>query len=66
MQMGYTDQPEKGSAYHQEVLHDHDVAGKVSREDAMHLAHLTEEEKVSEKKLRRKIDTLIMPLVITV
>lgn len=28
-----------------------------------HLGQLTEEEKVVEKKLRRRIDTLIMPLV---
>jgi hypothetical protein len=30
------------------------------------MAELTEEEKVVEKKLRRRIDTLIMPLVILV
>ena len=48
-----------------EVIHDHDL-NKASREEAMHHAALTEEELVIEKKLRRKIDSLIMPLVITV
>jgi hypothetical protein len=32
----------------------------------MHFGQLTEEELVIEKKLRRKIDSLIMPLVILV
>lgn len=54
----------KAELAHEEVLHDHDM--KVSKEDALHVAGLTEAEKVIEKKLRRKIDTLIMPLVITV
>jgi hypothetical protein len=56
----------KSNMLHEEILHDHDVAGKATREDARHHAALTEEEKVVEKKLKRKIDTLIMPLVITV
>jgi len=62
----YPEVVEKGIASHEEVLHDHDVAGKTTREDAIHLSQLTEEELIVEKKLRRKIDTLIMPLVILV
>lgn len=67
-QQGISDQPgvEKGDHVHKEVLHDHDVARSSSKEEAMHLAELTEEEKAVEKKLRRKIDSLIMPLVILV
>nr|OQO31357.1 hypothetical protein B0A51_03352 [Rachicladosporium sp. CCFEE 5018] len=52
---------------HKEVLHDHDVLGKdVTREQAMHFGALTEEELVIEKKLRRKIDALVMPIVVSV
>ncbi|KAK3640693.1 hypothetical protein LTR56_011785 [Elasticomyces elasticus] len=49
-----------------EHLRDTDVVAKVSTREAQHHAQLTEEELVIQKKLRRKIDTLIMPLVITV
>ncbi|KAJ5990573.1 hypothetical protein N7522_010780 [Penicillium canescens] len=38
----------------------------LSHEEVVHMAELTEEEKVVEKKLRRRIDALIMPLVILV
>ncbi|OQN99716.1 hypothetical protein B0A48_14486 [Cryoendolithus antarcticus] len=52
---------------HKEMLHDHDVLGKdVTREEAMHFGALTEEELVIEKKLRRKIDALVMPIVVSV
>lgn len=53
---------------HKEVVHDHDVLGgtNVTRDDAMHMGELTPEELVNEKKLRRKIDTIIMPLVMMV
>lgn len=53
---------------HEETLHDHDVMGNtnITREEAMHLGTLTAEEKAVEKKLRRKIDSLIMPMVMTV
>ena len=50
-------------------IHDHDVLGEkadVSHEEQMHWGQLTEDELVIEKKLRRKIDLLIMPLVILV
>lgn len=48
-------------------VHDHDIMDHdVSREEAMHMGELTEEELVIEKKLRRKIDSLIMPLVMLV
>ena len=50
------------------VLHDHDVLGRtdVTREDAIHIGQLTEEELMHEKKLRKKIDAMIMPLVMLV
>ena len=38
----------------------------VSHEERMHWGHLTDDELVIEKRLRRKIDALIMPLVILV
>lgn len=56
---------EKGDVLHQEAIHDHDL-GKTNTNELYHLSHLTEEEKVVEKKLKRKIDGLIMPLVILV
>ena len=40
--------------------------GHMTHEEAIHLSALSEEEKKLEKKLRLKIDTLIMPLVILV
>ncbi|RHZ51663.1 putative MFS transporter [Aspergillus thermomutatus] len=39
---------------------------EMSHEEVVQLAQLTEEEKVVERKLRRRIDSLIMPLVILV
>ncbi|RHZ64525.1 hypothetical protein CDV55_107599 [Aspergillus turcosus] len=39
---------------------------EMSHEEVIQLAQLTEEEKVIEKKLRRRIDSVIMPLVILV
>ena len=58
----------KGGIEQNEVLHDHDVLGNsnITREDAMHYGELTAEERIHEKKLKRKIDTLIMPLVMLV
>jgi hypothetical protein len=38
----------------------------MSHEEVVHLAQLTDEEKVLEKKLLRRIDSLIMPLVVLV
>lgn len=58
---------EKGDLGRKEIIHDHDVFDHdVSREDAMHFGKLTVEELAIEKKLRRKIDFLIMPLVMLV
>jgi len=54
---------EKNDILHKEALHEDADLGK---EEAMHFGVLTPEEKVIEKKLRRKIDTLIMPLVVLV
>lgn len=58
---------EKGDQIHKEV-HDHDFTkgDDITKEEALHLAELTEEEKVLARKLRIKIDTLIMPLVVLV
>ncbi|KAF7591605.1 hypothetical protein BBP40_001304 [Aspergillus hancockii] len=38
----------------------------MTHEEVVHIAELTPEEKIVEKKLRRRIDSLIMPLVILV
>jgi hypothetical protein len=48
----------------QDVFLDHDA--RISHEEAMHHGALTEEELAIEKKLIRKIDFLIMPLVVLV
>jgi len=56
------------SSGHGTIL-DHDVLGEkagLSHEEAMHFGVLTEEELVIEKKLVRKIDMLIMPLIVLV
>lgn len=48
---------------------DHDLMGEkldISHSEVMHFGELTEEELVIEKRLRQKIDMLIMPLVILV
>lgn len=50
------------------TITDSELGAKVdlSHEEVVHMAELTEEEKVVERKLRRRIDALIMPLVILV
>ncbi|KAK3117172.1 hypothetical protein LTR53_001751 [Teratosphaeriaceae sp. CCFEE 6253] len=56
---------EKGAlAHHNQTVHDSDLVGVNSRDMAM--AHLTEEELIDEKRLRRKIDSIIMPTVVLV
>jgi hypothetical protein len=53
----------------QDVVQDHDILGdkaNMSHEEAAEFGKLTPEELEIEKKLRRKIDTLIMPLVVLV
>lgn len=60
---------EKLDISHKEVLTDHEIlenGQSVSREEAMHMGELTVDELVIQKKLMRKIDSLIMPLVILV
>ena len=59
---------ENGDIMRQEVVHNQDILGNtnVTKEDAMHMGELTQEELVIEKKLRRRIDMLIMPLVMLV
>ncbi len=52
-----------------DIIRDDELIGdkaNVSHEERMHWAALTEEELAIEKKLRLKIDMLIMPLVILV
>jgi hypothetical protein len=52
-----------------EAITDKDLLGEkaeMSHEEVAQLAQLTEEEKVVEKKLRRRLDSTIMPLVILV
>lgn len=61
------DHVEKADVEHQEYFQDDsNILNDVSREEAMHHAVLSEEELLVEKKLVRKIDLLIMPLVILV
>jgi hypothetical protein len=51
------------------VITDSETMGtkaQMTHEEVVHLAELTEEEKEVERKLRKRIDTLIMPLVILV
>ncbi|KAH9822038.1 Major Facilitator Superfamily [Teratosphaeria destructans] len=62
----FHDLPKSEVVNYEEVAHDLDIPSKITKEDAVHLSHLTEEEKILEKQLRRKIDILIMPLVILV
>lgn len=51
------------------TLHDREVLGEkaeISHEEAVQFGRLTADELIIEKKLRRKIDGRIMPLVILV
>jgi len=48
---------------------DHELLGEkaaISHDEAVHFGELTEEERHIEKKLVRRIDSLIMPLIILV
>ncbi|KAL1586108.1 hypothetical protein WHR41_04747 [Cladosporium halotolerans] len=60
--------PEKTGIGHHEALNDDDVVGekKITHEEAEHLRALSPEEKLIEKKLKKKIDALIMPTVVVV
>ena len=49
-----------------EVIHDRDIVGDKERGDAMHLGELSAEELMHEKQLRKKIDSVIMPMVVLV
>lgn len=51
------------------IIHDHDAMGEkadMAHEEIVHLTELTPEEKILEKKLLRRIDSIILPFVITV
>lgn len=58
----------KNDIGHHETLRDEDIIGekRIDHERVEHLRQLSPEELVAEKKLRRKIDRLIMPVVVTV
>lgn len=58
------DVPRKTSLTDHEILNEKGTT--TTFEDAKHIAELTPEEKEIEKKLKRRIDSLIMPLVILV
>lgn len=49
-------------------VHEHDISGdeKASSDTAAHLRALTPEELAIEKKLRKKIDMRIMPIVVLI
>ena len=55
---------EKGGVLQHDVAHESDLGAVNSRDTAM--MHLTEEELAQEKILRRKIDSVIMPMVVLV
>ena len=65
-QAGIMADAEKHSVNGKEVLHDSDLISGSSREQPTHLNRLTDEELVLEKKLKRKIDSVIMPMVVLV
>lgn len=56
------------SARNHHVVHDSELMGnrEGAKQDAMHFGQLTEEELVHQKTLRRKIDSVIMPMVVLV
>jgi hypothetical protein len=58
----------KNDIGHHETLRDEDIMGekRIGSERVEHLRQLTPDELIAEKKLRRKIDRLIMPVVVTV
>jgi hypothetical protein len=51
-----------------ELVHDKDIlsGSEGAKEDAMHFGELSQDELILEKKLRRKIDSVIMPMVVLV
>jgi hypothetical protein len=59
---------EKEMVRQNEVMHDKDILGtdENAKQNAMHFGKLSEEELILQKKLRRKIDSVIMPMVVLV
>lgn len=49
-----------------EHIHDNDLDEKIDLETRDHLLHLTEAELEVEKKLKKKIDRRIMPIIILI
>ena len=58
----------KNDIGHHETLRDEDIIGekRIGQDRVEHLRQLSPDELIAEKKLRRKIDRLIMPVVVTV
>ena len=57
---------EKEVAIHRESITDNELVGDKTIQQALHSGELTPEELMTEKVLRRKIDSVIMPLVVLV
>ena len=57
---------EKEAITRNEALTDNEIVGDKSKENAMHFGELSAEELMHEKTLRRKIDSVIMPMVVLV
>ncbi|KAI9899850.1 hypothetical protein N3K66_004112 [Trichothecium roseum] len=60
--------PESGNANNQSIIHDHDIIGDAKEprgsEEQAQVVGLTDTELALEKKLRWKIDLMIMPLIV--
>jgi len=57
---------DKPDVMHAEYVNGSDVDRDVSKDEVMQMTALTEEEQILATKLRKKIDSLIMPLVVLV
>lgn len=64
----YTSDHDIEKRMHNEGLSDHDILRNTesAKEEAMHFGHLSPDELILEKKLKRKIDSVIMPMVVLV
>ena len=47
-------------------MHDKELTGGGDKEEAMHFGELSQEELMAQKKLLRRIDSVIMPMVVLV
>ncbi|KAK3721579.1 hypothetical protein LTR37_003135 [Vermiconidia calcicola] len=64
----YTNDHDIEKRMHNEGLRDHDILRNTesAKEEVMHFGHLSPDELILEKKLKRKIDSVIMPMVVLV